>query len=228
MAFHAEDGILKTTDKGYNPRIGTKYGRVGKDDFSIDGKSWNYRDPHNQSSKDRQRTGWTGRGQDPGAINENAQDFANPLYDYSYGQARDAAKALGIGNVDSQEETNRIIDYIQNGPKQEEVAPVEEVAQPDATPEEPAEPVMASPEVTQAKDRANAWEASGLGTSGATSPYGRKSAFAERTTDFYKPNQAFDPAQTSVTPGQQQQAQSFLQNRKEQTKRDFNFQPTLK
>ena len=220
MAFHAEDGILKTDDKGYNARVGTKYGRVGEEDFSIDGRSWEYRNPENFNA------GYS-KGSGDDTHNRHSYDMTNSLYDYSYGQARDAAKALGIGNVDSQEETDQIINYIQNGPKQEVAAPVEEVAQPDAAPEEPAEPVMASPEVTQAKDRANAFQASGLGTDAATSPYGRKSVFAERTTDFYKPNQAFDPAQTSVTPGQQQQAQSFLQNRTEQTKRDFNFQPTL-
>ena len=213
-------------DPNYNPMMGAgTSGRVQKDEFSIDGKSWNYRDPYNQAHIRRQNLG---NERENDTINEHSSTMTNALYDYSFGQTRDAAKALGIGNVDEQEEVDQIIDYMQNGPKQEDAAPVEEVAQPDAAPEEPAEPVMASPEVTQAKDRANAFQASGLGTDAATSPYGRKSPFAERTTDFYKPNQEFDPAQTSVTPGQQQQAQSFLQNKTAQTKRDFNFQPTLK
>lgn len=115
----------------YNPRYGDAGGRVGKDDFSIDGKSWNYRDPYNQASKDRQRSGWEGRGQDPGAINDNAQDFANPLYDYSYGQVRDAAKQLGIGNVNKEKEVTSIIDHIQSGSKLKEEVKQEPKEKPD-------------------------------------------------------------------------------------------------
>lgn len=39
--------------KNGNWRTGNAYGRVGKDTFSIDGKSWDYRDPNNY---DRRRT----------------------------------------------------------------------------------------------------------------------------------------------------------------------------
>lgn len=115
----------------YNPRYGDASGRVGKDDFSIDGKSWNYRDPYNQASKDRQRGGWSGRGQDPGAINDDAQDFANPLYDYSYGQVRDAAKQLEIGNVNQKKEVTSIIDHIQSGSKLKEETNQEPKEKPD-------------------------------------------------------------------------------------------------
>ena len=45
--------------------------------------------------------------------------MTNPLYAYSYGQVRDAAKAVGIQNVDEQKEVDSILDYIQN-PKTEE------------------------------------------------------------------------------------------------------------
>ena len=110
MAFHAEDGILTTKDKGYNPRVGTKYGRVGKEDFSIDGKSWEYRNPANfNDGRDR--------ASDNPTYNRNASSMTNPLYDYSYGQIRDAAKELGIGNVDEQAEVDELLKYIQKGPK---------------------------------------------------------------------------------------------------------------
>ena len=52
--------------------------------------------------------------------------MTNPLYDYSYGQVRDAAKAVGIKNVDEKKEVNSILDYIQN-PKTEEAKPQEPV-----------------------------------------------------------------------------------------------------
>lgn len=112
MAFHAEDGILTTKDKGYNPRVGTKYGRVGKEDFSIDGKSWEYRNPANfNDGRDR--------ASDNPTYNRDASSMTNPLYDYSYGQIRDAAKELGIGNVDEQAEVDQLLKYIQEGPAKE-------------------------------------------------------------------------------------------------------------
>ena len=45
--------------------------------------------------------------------------MTNPLYDYSYGQVRDAAKAVGIKNVDEKKEVNSILDYIQNSKTEE-------------------------------------------------------------------------------------------------------------
>ena len=112
MAFHAEDGILTTKDKGYNPRVGTKFGRVGKEDFSIDGKSWEYRNPANfNDGRDR--------ASDDPTYNRDASSMTNPLYDYSYGQIRDAAKELGIGNVDEQAEVDQLLKYIQERPAKE-------------------------------------------------------------------------------------------------------------
>ena len=112
MAFHAEDGILTTKDKGYNPRVGTKFGRVGKEDFSIDGKSWEYRNPANfNDGRDR--------ASDAATYNRDASSMTNPLYDYSYGQIRDAAIELGIGNVDEQAEVDQLLKYIQEGPAKE-------------------------------------------------------------------------------------------------------------
>ena len=91
----------------YNPP-----GERGTQDISIDGKSWNYRDPYNQEKIDKQNVN-----REKGRYHSNraAYEIANPLYDYSYGQVRDAAKALGINNVDKQKEVDSIIDRIQNG-----------------------------------------------------------------------------------------------------------------
>ena len=75
-------------------------GRVGKNDFSIDGKSWDYRDPGNYNDS---RGGRSGEFSDDDDYNSNAYEYTNPLYDYDYGTVRDAASALGIGNVDAQE-----------------------------------------------------------------------------------------------------------------------------
>ena len=98
----------------YNPRVGGIQGRVGKDDFSIDGKSWEYRNPSNFN--DSVSDGASKRDND---FNRHASDLTNPLYDYSYGQVRDAAKTLGIGNVNSQDEVSRLISQIQNPPSSE-------------------------------------------------------------------------------------------------------------
>lgn len=98
--------------RDYNPRVGTRYGRVKSEDFSIDGRSWNYRDPYNQEMINRQdMNNEKARGE---RINDEAYTKANPLYDYSFGQVRDAAKALGIGNVDKGKEVRQIIKHIQN------------------------------------------------------------------------------------------------------------------
>jgi hypothetical protein len=103
-------------DARYDPKYGIN-GRVKKDEFSIDGKSWNYRDPQNKDSNDYAIAARIG---DDGSAEDNwskdAKLFANPLYDYSYGQVRDAAKELDIGNVNDKSEVKQILDRIQNGP----------------------------------------------------------------------------------------------------------------
>jgi len=102
----------------YNPRVGIgDSGKVGKNDFSIDGKSFDYRDPRNMKYSDghyADRIGDDGSAEDYG--NRNSYAFTNPLYDYSYGEVRDAAKALDIGNVNEKSEVKQILDRIQNGP----------------------------------------------------------------------------------------------------------------
>jgi len=94
-------------------------GKVGKNEFSIDGKSFDYRDPRNMKYSDghyADRIGDNGSAEDYG--NRNSYEFTNPLYDYSKGMVRDAAKELGIGNVDEKSEVKQILKYIQNGPSQ--------------------------------------------------------------------------------------------------------------
>ncbi len=104
----------------YNPRVGIgNSGKVGKNDFSIDGKSFDYRDPRNMKYSDGQRADRVG---DSGSAedydNRNSYEFTNPLYDYAFGDVRDAAKDLGIGNVNEKSEVKQILDRIQNGPEQ--------------------------------------------------------------------------------------------------------------
>ena len=100
-------------DPDYNPRRGAgNTGRVREKDFSIDGKSWDYRDPYNQREIDRENIG---REKSNVTINPNNYAIANPLYDYDYGRVRDAAKELGIGNVNEQSEVDDILNYIRTG-----------------------------------------------------------------------------------------------------------------
>ena len=119
----------------YNSRYGNASGRVGKKDFSIDGKSWEYRNPDNfNDGQDRSS--------DKPTYNRNAYAMTNPLYDYSYGQARDAAESLGITNVNSRDEVDRIISYIQNTPAAESEKPKQdEEKKGDAKLAAPTEPV---------------------------------------------------------------------------------------
>lgn len=105
----------------YNPKKGGPGGKVGKKDFSIDGKSWDFRDPSKHNNKHR----WarSDRGINPNPSNTNAKERFNPLYDYDYGTVRDAAKELGIGNVDEKKEVKQIIDYIQGKNRNNNSAP---------------------------------------------------------------------------------------------------------
>jgi len=102
------------TMQDYNPRVGTQFGGVKKEDFSIDGRSWDYRNPYNQAQIDSQNVNREKGRRD--TVSENAYSIANPLYDYSFGQVRDAAKAEGIDNVDKQHEVDSIINRLQNPP----------------------------------------------------------------------------------------------------------------
>jgi len=86
-------------------------GKESTAEFSVDGKSFHYRDPRNLTSSNADSDN---------AEEERSQDayeYTNPLYDYSYGQVRDAAKALDIGNVNSQEEVDQLLKQIRSGGK---------------------------------------------------------------------------------------------------------------
>lgn len=74
--------------------------------FSVDGRDWSYRDPRNLSNQNRN---------DGLTINPDSQPFSNPLYDYSYGNIRDAAQALGISNINGLGEVQKILDYVRSG-----------------------------------------------------------------------------------------------------------------
>ena len=102
----------------YLPDNGRKAttGKFSTDDFSVDGKSFYYRDPYNPDSNEAVQANYRG---DSGSAednkNPNAYDYTNPLYDYSYGQVRDAAKALDIGNVNSKGEVKQLLKQIRKG-----------------------------------------------------------------------------------------------------------------
>lgn len=104
----------------YMARVGSiPGGYVRKKDFSIDGKSWAYRDPSNFNDTGSGRSGEFWEKPD---YNRHSYAYTNPLYDYSYGQVRDAAKLEGIKNVNSEEEVEKIIARIQglNNPEPKE------------------------------------------------------------------------------------------------------------
>ena len=106
----------KFKSKDFNARFGID-GRVGKDDFSIDGKSWDYRDPNRETGTNPRED--RGNIQQRSSIKnqDHAYSYTNPLYDYSYGQVRDAAKDLKIGNVDTKGEVKQLLKQIQKGSK---------------------------------------------------------------------------------------------------------------
>ena len=133
--------------RDYNPRVGTRFGRVKSEDFSIDGRSWVYRDPYNEAQIDKQNLNREKGRRD--TVSNNAYTKANPLYDYSFGQVRDAAAELGIGNVDKKKEVNQIIKRIQNptpaaAPKTKKQKNKKEDAKL-AAPTEPVQTVLSKP-----------------------------------------------------------------------------------
>ena len=104
----------------YDEKYGGPGGKVGKKQFSIDGKSWNFRDPRNQRAIDREN-----QNREKGKIilNPQSKERYDRLYDYDFGAVRDAAKKLGIGNVDEKKEVKQILKYLQGGGKKEETKP---------------------------------------------------------------------------------------------------------
>lgn len=136
-------------DVNYNPQFGNKYNRVREGDLSIDGRPWAYRAPNNYNSKSRDAS----KRQGDDDYNQHAYTWTNPLYDYSYGQVRDAAKELGIGNVNKEEEVTRIIDQIQNGSKKQEEEKIQTVKKPEPT--APKKPYMVN--VTEGEKNSKAY-----------------------------------------------------------------------
>lgn len=120
--------------RDYNPKYGYGSGRVGKDDLSFDGKSWNYRDPSNLVAKRPGRTR-PGANYGPNDYNPNAYEMFDPLYDYAYGDVRDAADALGIGNFNKKKEVDETIAYLQNRFKQQDDAAEEPAPEPEYVPD---------------------------------------------------------------------------------------------
>ena len=102
----------------YNERTGGNRGKLHKDQFSIDGRSWDYRDPRNQRNIDRANDGRRMQT----TVNPESKRMFDDLYDYGFGRVRDAAKELGIGNVDEKKEVKQILEYIRGEykPKTEE------------------------------------------------------------------------------------------------------------
>ena len=76
-------------------------------DVTYDGRSRSYRDPGNFNSGGRSSRG------EGFTENRHADEMLNPLYKYSEGAVRDAAGHLGIGNINSQKEVNKITGYLQ-------------------------------------------------------------------------------------------------------------------
>jgi len=102
---------IKNGKHYFNERTGGNRGRLHDDQFSIKGRSWDYRDPRNQENIARANSG----GEDMVTVNPESDRMFDDLYDYGFGRVRDAAKALDIGNVDEQQEVDDILKYIRTG-----------------------------------------------------------------------------------------------------------------
>jgi len=113
MVFGIFDEKRKTRREEYD---GYEYkgGPDSTEDLAIDGKSFSYRDPNADKHVDYM----SGRGpaMSGKTINKDAYQMTNPLYEYSYGQIRDAAKAQGIQNINEKDEVDSILKHIQSPP----------------------------------------------------------------------------------------------------------------
>lgn len=109
--------------------------------FTIDGKTLNYRDPRNHNS-----TSDAGRKASGGLSgswnhdhNRHSYAMTNSLYKHSYGDLEAAGKALGIANVNSKKEVDSIHNYLENQ-HTPETNPVEEVVDEQPKKNKKAEP----------------------------------------------------------------------------------------
>ena len=123
------------------------------DGFTIDGESWNKRNPANFNDGQDKAS-------DKPTYNRDAYEMTNPLYEYSYGQMRDAAKSLGIQNVDEKDEVDKLINYMQNPPTATESKKVKkQKANKPNIPEymDPAKPIQLSNKAANAEATISAY-----------------------------------------------------------------------
>ena len=128
----------------YDEKYGGPGGKVGKKQFSIDGKSWNYRDPRNEQAIDRENQN---RERGKVVLNPQSRERYDRLYHYDFGAVRDAANKLGIGNVDEKKEVRQILKYLQGGGEKKETKsenpkpqPKREIKIPDSPYDRPTKP----------------------------------------------------------------------------------------
>ena len=206
-------GKNRFKDDSYNAKYGIG-GRVGKDDFSIDGKSWDYRDPENLSKATSSR-GDRGFVSGRDDVNPNSYDYTNKLYDYSYGAVRDAGKAINVTNVNNKGDVKDLLDYLQNGPedKPAEKAPVADEQQSPVA----IEPYVESKGLSEAKERVSAYEENARqGTE--NNPYAPRGSKIDFSDMVYGSTSSEAPANRA-----QEQLEAFKTKLKDQT----NLQPTL-
>ena len=125
---------IKNGKHYFNERTGGNRGRLHDDQFSIKGRSWDYRDPRNIAESNS--------GEEiPVTVNPESDRMFDELYDYGFGRVRDAARALDIVNVDEQQEVDDILKYIRtgkSGQKDDDEKP-EYVYEPTPLPKDPYE-----------------------------------------------------------------------------------------
>lgn len=126
-------------------KSGRSGGRVDKDQFSIDGKSWDYRNPYNKALIDKANSN---REKGRFNVNPSSKSRFDDLYDYDFGTVRDAAKELGIGNVDEKKEVRQILNYIKGKGRKKE-APEKEEAKPEPPPKVETRPNTERPDPVQ-------------------------------------------------------------------------------
>lgn len=139
--------LLQGGNRYYSERSGGNAGRVQEDQFSIDGRAFDYRNPRNKREIEKANYGL-----EKGEILVNPQSSPrfNPLYDYDFGTVRDAAKELGIGNVNEKKEVRQILKYIQGERKKpesklEKPKPKPEIKIPDSPYDRPTDQTPTQP-----------------------------------------------------------------------------------
>lgn len=81
---------------------------------TLDGQSYDYRDPDNQAMIDEQVRGddaYDGVSRDK-IKNQHSYNLFDPLYAFGEGEINMAGQALGIKNIDDPEEVDRMLEYL--------------------------------------------------------------------------------------------------------------------